>query len=36
VPPTKVIVERIRIMRNLKNSMGKMRRDVVVNIIYTY
>jgi hypothetical protein len=34
VPLAKVIAERIRIMRDLKNSTGKMRRDVVVNIIY--
>jgi len=36
VPPAKVITERIRIVCDLKNSTGKMRRDVVVNIICAY
>jgi len=36
MPLAKVIAKKIRIIRNLKNSTSKMRRDVVINIIYAY
>ena len=35
VPPALVIAKRIRIVRDLKNSTGNMRREVVVNIVKT-
>jgi hypothetical protein len=36
VPPIEVIVKRIRIIRDLRNLTRKIRRDIVVNIVYTY
>jgi hypothetical protein len=35
VPPEAVIAKRMRIVRDLRNSTRKMRRDVVVKIVHT-
>jgi hypothetical protein len=36
MPLVKVTAERIKIIRDLKNLIGKMQRDIVVNIVYAY